>query len=618
MNIKRESNLNYFSNENDKLKKVLKETEIVSESNFIKQKMKEKNSLKLDNSVFAQLRKELQNSVNVIEEMNKLTLSKKNQKKSLLNLKIVPEDKLNNKSEQVSIGSLNNLNKLVKKTTTNQRDSNLVSNTFLTLGSQQSNMYNKKISINYISSRNLGTLNKGKKNSSVLITDISSKQANQSTNIHDATIQTAGSIKNNEFSEDENASDNPINRSQANLSKKEISVIKPIIRKEEKKRLRTFTVKLIKNYYEKNKLSNKVLPKSIITDMEYQFRVISDEIIVLLDRCETFRLMFLTNEKMTNIYSSLSKEYKKQLNTVLEESCGLIMEISIIILNDFAKYLDKFVAFPPPSKDRLKDCYISNEEINFSINSKLFSDIAMFAKCCFEVYTVLVKQEDDITLDCKKYNEVTQYLSRARHNISILIESCKSFFKNHDDDVKVLEKFLKDRDSNKIDESGENLKTYTYTVSSTKNKFKLSKIIKLDKDKKKENLNDSIEEEMEKVRHNKKPKNISNKYKSTFKRIPDRQYMDLSEKIKAQFTYKMNERTQRMKQLNNLLNKKEDNTNFYDKLKRKYYNEGESCLSSCLINKMMKFIPKHFKERIISQRIIERFKERNNSSDEDD
>jgi len=113
-----------------------------------------------------------------------------------------------------------------------------------------------------------------------------------------------------------------------------------------------------------------------------------------------------------------------------------------------------------------------------------------------------------------------------------------------------------------------------------------------------------------------KPKNISNKFASSSKKYPDRVRMDLSEKIKAQFTYKINEKSQRIKQLNSLLSHKTDTEEFFLKLKTKNLG-SESCLNSNLINRMMRFIPKHFKERIISQRIIERFKDRNNSSDED-
>lgn len=478
------------------------------------------------------------------------------------------------------------------------------------------------------------------------------------------------STNNNYLATDNNNSNNNNSNNSNYLKKSSLLSVSRLSKKEKPKRLRTFKIKLIKNYYEKKKLAFKALPKSVITDIDYQSCVFIDELKVLLDNSENLRLHFLTNENMISVFREVSSQNKEEVNFLIEESCGLMMEISFLILKDFSKYIDKFVSVPPPHKDRLKETYVVDEEIAFINNCKLISDIMLFMKGCYEVYLVLIKQEDDIALDYIRYNEVTQFCNRARYNISNLIFLIKAFYKNSIDDKKLLEKFLQDKEIEFSDDEEEaSIKKYsnlnrsifnkknTFYTSHKLKKSNLTHLPNIVKDgisiKNKSNKintkgranNDNFASIDSKISNNtkksrfsrasrkssaffsdyeekprskvKKPKYISLKYKTHNKKLPDRQVLDLGEKIKAQFTYKLNEKVIRAKQLNSLLNRKNDNDDLYEKIRNKTEATQDSCLNSKLINRMMRFIPKNFKEQIISQRIIERFRDKNNYSDED-
>ncbi len=115
-----------------------------------------------------------------------------------------------------------------------------------------------------------------------------------------------------------------------------------------------------------------------------------------------------------------------------------MMTISNTILLDFNQYLDKFVAIQPPRPNLLADKLVKDEELSYSLNIKLFSDITVFLKGCFDVYTVLIKQVDDLVLKPNEFYQLMQFITRARMNVSNLISSTSNFQNNYNFDKEVI------------------------------------------------------------------------------------------------------------------------------------------------------------------------------------
>jgi hypothetical protein len=114
------------------------------------------------------------------------------------------------------------------------------------------------------------------------------------------------------------------------------------------------------------------------------------------------------------------------------------MEISNSILLDFYNYLEKFVSIQAPNSEKFRDVLVKNEINAFILNCKLLSEVSIFLKGCFEVYTILIKQVDDLVIPLQIFVKVLQYLSRARNNTSNLIFLTKNYQKNYQSDLKVI------------------------------------------------------------------------------------------------------------------------------------------------------------------------------------
>ena len=190
---------------------------------------------------------------------------------------------------------------------------------------------------------------------------------------------------------------------------------------------------------------------------------------------------------------------------------------------DFTQYLEKFASIQPPTKERLNKSEVKNEETNFFYNIKLFSEITVYLKGCFEVYLILIKQLDDMLLPFKTYIKLFQYLARSRLGVSNLIFTAKNAFKNYCNDQSSVNKYIKVLlDINKQEETEIN-----------------------------EGANEIANAAAPRIKR-------SNNYPRIPKTANFKSRMnndDLSEKIRKQFMFKLNEDNQKMIRLNNVLNR---------------------------------------------------------------
>ncbi len=191
---------------------------------------------------------------------------------------------------------------------------------------------------------------------------------------------------------------------------------------------------------------------------------------------------------------------------------------------DFSQYLEKFASIEPPAKERLVNQEVKNEEINFFYNIKLFFDCNLFLKGCFEVYLILVKQLDDMIIPPNTYTRLLQFLARARLNTSNLIFTAKNALQNYSEDQKNVGKYLSIVSS--INEAEKEKEKGNIIISTKKNKGKKSILPRINSN-----------------------SNNSNAYKT--------EHVDLTEKIRRQFIFKLNDENQRNLRLNNVLNRKD-------------------------------------------------------------
>jgi len=204
--------------------------------------------------------------------------------------------------------------------------------------------------------------------------------------------------------------------------------------KEQPERLKTFKVKFIKNWYTKNGFTEPNI--KVVKDDDFQSGVITDEIKVILDGINHFKITQLNLKDSARLFKNFSYKKQVQFNQIIEETCGLILESCSMILVDFYDFMPKFVAIQPPNPTLLKDRKTNNEYNTFLTNCEIFFKCNVFLKGCLDVYDILTKQVDDMSLSKQNFIVVQQYLARTRLNLSNLC----FIMKNERNNIKFDEK----------------------------------------------------------------------------------------------------------------------------------------------------------------------------------
>ena len=207
-------------------------------------------------------------------------------------------------------------------------------------------------------------------------------------------------------------------------------------------RLRRLKIKGNSKWYIQNKLPTMNIVKEMAYDSEYQSNLINDEIIVLFSDIQKFRIKLLDDPNILSAFKSQNTIFQTKFNQTIEESYLLMMEIINFLIEDFAKFLEKISNIHRPKLLSSINATVTNESEALVENSKIFTEVYEYFLSCYEVYTILIKQVDNMRISYKDFIVVLQYFGRCRMNISELTYSCENFVNNYFKDRDLVSKYI--------------------------------------------------------------------------------------------------------------------------------------------------------------------------------
>ena len=323
-------------------------------------------------------------------------------------------------------------------------------------------------------------------------------------------------------------------------------------------------------------------------DLIFQSNIIKDELSIILDNIQYYKSICLSSENIISSFKNKDLNFQINTNKMLEETNSLLNLIPKIILKEYYEHTEKFIAVEQPSFDDFKPNFIKDESECFITNAKLLNKIAKFLKCCFDVYLDLISQiEENMIIKRKDFNLLLALFEKVRFLIGELTFSAKNAIKDLEFDRKLINKYkpliMENSKEKKINDSkGRNLSNSNEKIIIKKNKSKsLSK----------EKIN------IKYLNHN-----------------LDR--IDIGEKMTQDLQFKKNEENLKIQRIKNSLNafKKEKNPNEVLKEKQSLIMIKEkpgpmNLINSDLMTKMLKYLKKDVRGKIISLRTVERFHE---------
>ena len=336
----------------------------------------------------------------------------------------------------------------------------------------------------------------------------------------------------------------------------------------------------------------------ISNDVKFQSGLIKDELCLLLDDIQYFRITFCANNDLFSSFKNMHIQKQIKTNKLLEESCALLHYIPKIILKEYYSYTDKFISVEDPSAEMFAKKIVYNEFETFQENLNYIYKISNFIKCCGEVYFLLIIQvENEMAISSQNFLILHKILKRVRFFVINLTNICKNILMNYCfDKYVIINKFKKVVKQNKA--YIKRIMTESQIPKVVPNQIKIKKKPRI-----RLILNDQLKKN--------KGTDISNRYiVESEKNTEDKKDKEKMKNITKKFgENKKNILLDKMSRISKAL---ELNIYNIEEIKKERITEKNNkikpmaCINSNLMSKMLNYIDKDMREKIISLRTCER------------
>lgn len=186
--------------------------------------------------------------------------------------------------------------------------------------------------------------------------------------------------------------------------------------------------------------------KIIVNNIEFQMKYINDELNVIFENYEYIKRRYIVNQTITKLFSFIDVYTQRKLNTIIEETCGLALEIPYLILGVFYNKIPDFINKIPMSLDDLNNKKVKNELRCYIDNCKILFKALSFLRSCQEMYQSLFPEvaNKELLISYDDFNTSRGYLERIRFNINSLMEISDNQIRNNLKDKKAIEQFRAD------------------------------------------------------------------------------------------------------------------------------------------------------------------------------
>ena len=212
------------------------------------------------------------------------------------------------------------------------------------------------------------------------------------------------------------------------------------------RRIRNYQPKIDENW--KYKIGLSLSPQNYYSgftmkNIEIQSKIIHDQIRLLIDNITYYKLNIITKDNYIEAFKTMPLNFKVRINKCLEETCGILLLLPQLLFLEFYRFIKKFKNINVPDNNKFNEQYIFDEVECLFYNNNLLSEVSDFFKNCFQVYSSLVKEVEELILKPKNFENLITIIEKARYNVSNLISSSENGIKNYENDLRMIDKILR-------------------------------------------------------------------------------------------------------------------------------------------------------------------------------
>jgi hypothetical protein len=183
------------------------------------------------------------------------------------------------------------------------------------------------------------------------------------------------------------------------------------------RRIRNYQPKIDENW--KYKIGLSLSPQNYYSgftmkNIEIQSKIIHDQIRLLIDNITYYKLNIITKDNYIEAFKTMSLYFQVKINKCLEETCGILLLLPQLLFLEFYRFIKKFKNINVPDNNKFNEQYIFDEVECLFYNNNLLSEVSDFFKNCFQVYSSLVKEVEELILKPKNFENLITIIEKAR------------------------------------------------------------------------------------------------------------------------------------------------------------------------------------------------------------
>lgn len=194
------------------------------------------------------------------------------------------------------------------------------------------------------------------------------------------------------------------------------------------KRKKSLFVNFDKRWYIKNQFIYIKIDKLLIENNYIQSQIIHDQYALINENVKIIVSKYIVDKELINKFNITNLSNQQNININLEESIGLMIEISYLLLEKYENSLQNFITQIIKREKKEKFKIIDDEKKEFGINISLFTEASSFFTVCYKSYLILIQKDENYKIKKSSFYKLHQYFDRLRLGVNKIVLDMKNLY----------------------------------------------------------------------------------------------------------------------------------------------------------------------------------------------
>jgi len=194
------------------------------------------------------------------------------------------------------------------------------------------------------------------------------------------------------------------------------------------KRKKSLYVNFDKRWYIKNQFIYIKIDKLLIENNYIQSQIIHDQYALINENVKIIVSKYIVDKELINKFNISTLPNQQNININLEESIGLMIEISYLLLEKYENSLHNFITQIIKREKKEKFKIIDDEKKEFGINITLFTEASSFFTVCYKSYLILIQKDENYKIKKTSFYKLHQYFDRLRLGVNKIVLDMKNLY----------------------------------------------------------------------------------------------------------------------------------------------------------------------------------------------